>query len=163
MFRADLLLIIRRINYIWKAIGIVTRYVDWLLAGSGCQQPVDTTHDYTSCSLHTVDPPDDEQQACSKHVEAYYWNKLIEISASCWFMLYGYISLNNVFLKAVPTQDVTSSVSLPSVYCLQDAPFLTDPVWCFSFWHDRSRRSSPSLSSATFQNFPNISYLQKYA
>jgi hypothetical protein len=31
----------------------VMRCVDWLL-----QQP--------------VDPPDDEQQACSKHVEAYY-------------------------------------------------------------------------------------------
>ena len=33
-------------------------------------------HDYTSCCLHTVDPPDDEQQACSKHLEACYWNKL---------------------------------------------------------------------------------------
>jgi len=28
--------------------------------------------DYTSCCLYKVDPPDDEQQACSKHVEAYY-------------------------------------------------------------------------------------------
>jgi len=35
-------------------------------------QPVNTTHDYTNCCLHTVDPPDDEQQAYSKHVEAYY-------------------------------------------------------------------------------------------
>jgi hypothetical protein len=30
------------------------------------------THDYTNCCIYTVDPPDDEQQACSKHVEAYY-------------------------------------------------------------------------------------------
>ena len=39
-----------------------------------CQQPVNTTHDYTSCCLYRVDPPVDEQQACSKHtrIEAYY-------------------------------------------------------------------------------------------
>ena len=47
MFRAGLLLIIRRIN-LYKQ------------------------HDYTNCCLYRVDPPDDEQQACSKHVEAYY-------------------------------------------------------------------------------------------
>ena len=40
-------------------------------------------------SLYWVNPPDDEQQACSKHVEAYYWNKLIENIASCWLILYG--------------------------------------------------------------------------
>ena len=56
-----------------------------------CQQPVNITHDYTSCCLYRVDPPDDEQQTSSKHVEAYYWNKLIENSASCWFILYGNI------------------------------------------------------------------------
>jgi len=56
MFRAGLLLIIRRINCVYTTIGIIK-----------------TTHDYTStnCCLYTVDPPDDEQQACSKHVEAY--------------------------------------------------------------------------------------------
>jgi hypothetical protein len=42
--------------------------------------------------LIQVDPPDDEQQAGSKHVEAYYWNKLIANSASCWFILYGFVS-----------------------------------------------------------------------
>jgi len=26
----------------------------------------------TNCYLYRVDPPDDEQQACSKHIEAYY-------------------------------------------------------------------------------------------
>ena len=38
-------------------------------------------NDYTTRCLYRVDPPDDEQQACSKHVEAYYWNRLIENSA----------------------------------------------------------------------------------
>ena len=34
------------------------------------------------------------QQACSKHVEAYYWNKLVENSAFSWFILYAYITLH---------------------------------------------------------------------
>ena len=45
--------------------------------------------DYTNCCLYRVDPPDDEQQAYSKHVEAYYWNELIENTATFWFILYG--------------------------------------------------------------------------
>jgi hypothetical protein len=28
--------------------------------------------DYTNCCLYRADPADDEQQACSKNVEAYY-------------------------------------------------------------------------------------------
>jgi len=63
---------------------------------TGCwQQPVNTTHDCTSYCLYRVDPPDDEQQACSKHIEAYYSNKLIANSASCWFILYGYITMHD--------------------------------------------------------------------
>jgi hypothetical protein len=58
----------------------------------GLLQPVNVKHDYTNCCLYRVDPPDDEQQACSKHVEAYYSYKLRVNSASCWFILYGYIS-----------------------------------------------------------------------
>jgi len=50
--------------------------------------------DYTSCYLYRVDPPTGEKQAWSKHVEAYYWNKFIENSAACWFMLYGYITMH---------------------------------------------------------------------
>ena len=57
------------------------------------QQSVNITHDYTSCSLYTFGPPDDEQQVCSKHVEAYYWNKLMENSLSCYLVLYGYITV----------------------------------------------------------------------
>jgi len=56
-------------------------------------QPVNTTHYYTSFCLYRGVPPDDEQQACSKHVEAFYWNKLIEKNASCCFILYGYITM----------------------------------------------------------------------
>ena len=58
------------------------------------QQPVNITHDYTNCCLYRVVPPDDEQQACSKHVEAYYWNKLIENSGSCWSILYRCITMH---------------------------------------------------------------------
>jgi len=49
---------------------------------------------YTNYCLYRVDPPDDEQQACSKHVEAYYWNKLIENSAHYLFVLRGYITMH---------------------------------------------------------------------
>ena len=34
--------------------------------------------DLSICCLYIVDPPDNEQQACSKHVEVYYLNKLIK-------------------------------------------------------------------------------------
>jgi hypothetical protein len=44
----------------------------------------------TSCWQDRDGTPDDEQQACSKDVEVYYSNKLIENHASCWFILYGY-------------------------------------------------------------------------
>jgi len=51
-----------------------------------------TTHDFTNCCLYRVDPPDDEQQTYSKHVEAYYLKELKVNSASCWlFILYIYI------------------------------------------------------------------------
>ena len=56
-----------------------------------CSQPVKISHDCKNCCLYRVDPPDDEQQACSKRVDAYYWNKLIESSASFWFMLCDYM------------------------------------------------------------------------
>jgi len=40
---------------------------------NGCwQQPVNITHDYINCCLYRGEPPDDENQACSKHAEAYY-------------------------------------------------------------------------------------------
>ena len=48
------------------------RQEDELCIKSNCQQPVNITHDYTNCCLYRLDPPDDEQQTCSKHVEAYY-------------------------------------------------------------------------------------------
>jgi hypothetical protein len=57
MFRAGLLLIIRTINSVQTAVGVVMRYVDWLL---------------DNCCLYGDDPPKDEQQDCVKHVEAYY-------------------------------------------------------------------------------------------
>jgi len=53
MFRAGSLLIIRRINSVQTATGLVN-----------------IMHDYTDFCLYRVDPPDDEHRACSKHVEA---------------------------------------------------------------------------------------------
>lgn len=49
---------------------------------------------YTNSCIYRVVPPDDEQEACSKHVEVNYWNKLKVDSASCWFLLYGYIMIH---------------------------------------------------------------------
>ena len=66
---------------------------------------------YTNYCLYTVDPPDDEQQACSKHVEAYYSNKLIENNASCWFILYGYITMHgqqNFKIHNLTARQITS-------------------------------------------------------
>ena len=40
------------------------------------QQPLNITHDYTNCCLYRADSLDDEQQAWSKQVEVYCWNKL---------------------------------------------------------------------------------------
>ena len=57
---------------------------------TGCWQPVNITHDYTTCCFCRVDPPDDEQKACSKHVETYCLNKLIENTTSCWSMSQGW-------------------------------------------------------------------------
>ena len=78
MFRTKSLLIIRRYYSVYTAIGIVN-----------------ITHDYTNCFLYRVDLPDDEQHVCSKHVEAFYLNKLIENGASCWFLLYGYNTMHS--------------------------------------------------------------------
>jgi hypothetical protein len=50
---------------------------------------------YTNCCTYGVSPADDEQQACSKHVEDYYLNKLIESIAYCWFTLYGHITMHD--------------------------------------------------------------------
>jgi len=80
----------------------------------------------SSWCLYRVDPPDDEQQASSKHVEAYYWNTLIENSAPCWFMLYGFIlkirrnklekTMSTCFFATSPAEDSTA--------------YGKDPVWC---------------------------------
>ena len=79
-----------RINSNWYSHALY-----WLAVG---QQPVNIRYDYTNCCLYTFDPPDDddERQACSKHVETYYWNKVIENGASCCY--YMDITFNFVYL-----------------------------------------------------------------
>jgi len=76
------------------------------------------------------------------------------------FILPSYLSSNNVFQKAVPTQRANNPVSLPSflLYVRHSSPpwlFLT----LFHLSNDRSNWPSPSFSSTTFQNFPRISVL----
>ena len=46
---------------------------------------------HTNCCMYRVVSPDDEQYACSKHVEVNFLNKWKVNSASYWFLLYGYI------------------------------------------------------------------------
>jgi hypothetical protein len=60
------------------------RYIDRLLA--------------ESCRIARVDPPNNEQQACSKQVEAYYGNKLRENIAPCWFILYAISNICDLHL-----------------------------------------------------------------
>jgi len=52
-------------------------FSNWLLAESGSIPilPTASKHKrmtYTNCCIYTVVPPDDDQQACSKHVELNY-------------------------------------------------------------------------------------------
>jgi len=92
MFRTGLLLIIRRYYSVRKMMG---------------HDPVNSQSNkgitYTNCYVYRVVPPDDKQQACSKHVEVNYWNKLKVNSASCRLSLYGYITIHgqqNIKFKA---------------------------------------------------------------
>ena len=64
---------------------------------------------YTDCCIYRVVPPDDEQQACSKHVEVNYSNKLKVNSASCWFIPYGYLcvlSILRVIFKVLKSKRI---------------------------------------------------------
>ena len=66
-----------------------------------------------------------------------------------------YLSSNNVFQKAVPTQDVTNPVSLRFIVCRM---FLSFSTRCntSSFLTWSFQISSPSFYSITFQTFPGI-------
>ena len=65
---------------------------------------------------------------------------------------------NNVFYKAVPTQDVANPVSLPSFHCIVE--YFSLP-WLYVipplFSHKCPDQSSRSFSSTTFQNLSSIS------
>jgi hypothetical protein len=50
---------------------------------------------YTDCCTYRIVPPDDEQLACSKHVEVNYRNKLEVSNATCWFILHRYFMMHS--------------------------------------------------------------------
>ena len=75
---------------------------------------------------------------------------------SCHFFSSLYFSFNNMFEKVVPTQDVTNSVSHPSIHCMYNIPLLLDYALLLCFSHDQSNWSSPSFYSTTLRNLPGI-------
>jgi hypothetical protein len=87
-------------------------------------------------------PPDDEQQACSKHVEACYWNKLIENGASCWFMLYGntYLLMINWFCGM---RRLFCALSMSRIYfvlkCKTKTNLNSEPDWKIIPWRPKCR------------------------
>ena len=60
------------------------------------------------------------------------------ISSSCHSFPSLYFSFNNVFLKTVPTQDVTNPVSHPSTHSIYSIPLLLDYALLLCFSHDQS-------------------------
>ena len=62
-----------------------------------------------------------------------------------------------MFYKAVPTQDVTNPVNLPSFYCLQHIPILLDSMQYFSTSHTICPAHLLQHSAAPhINNFPDI-------
>ena len=91
--------------------------------------------------------PDDEHQDCSKQVEAYYWNKSIKNSASCWFVLYGYFSNLGARLGRVvnATPWPLYPLERPSTHCIRSWGGKSEVIpFCGS-----SRDESNPVSSAT--------------
>jgi hypothetical protein len=62
-----------------------------------------------------------------------------------------------MFQMAVPTQDMTNPVSLPSFYCVLAAPLLL--AYMEHLISHTIDPTNPSFSSTTFQNLQGISYL----
>ena len=66
------------------------------------------------------------------------------------------LSFSNMFQKAVPTQDVTNPVSLPSFYCFKI--FLSSLTLCYTlcFSQEKSKWASQSFSTTTFPGISEI-------
>ena len=83
--------------------------------------------------------------------------------SSC-FRLLPHLTVSAIFpwipcFRSQFQSNVSHPVSLPSLYCMWDVPFLHDSAISLSFSFDPSNWSSPSFSRVAFQNFQGISDL----
>ena len=81
---------------------------------------------YTNCCIYRVVPPDDEQYACSKHVEVNYWNKLKVNTISCWLLLYGLIAPSSQSFEIIAVgTGLNLCLYFTLLYCTFTWPYLT--------------------------------------
>jgi len=90
-------------------------YSSWHMSCGSCQQPFSINVWHVPSAVYRVIPPDDEQYACSKHVEVKYWNKWKVNSASCWFILYGFAF---AFLENRLREDYTILTGINEYICV---------------------------------------------
>jgi hypothetical protein len=84
-------------------------------------------------NCHLVLPSSISSKLSSLFPTLIQWLLTSSSSSYTFFYISFYLSSNNVFQKAVPTQAVTNPVSLPSSYCLQHIPLLLDYMQYFIF------------------------------
>ena len=74
-------------------------------------------------------------------------------SSSCHFYPSTYLSFNNVFQKAVLTQDVTNPVNLSFLYCTQEIPCLLSTTCTMHSGQRSQLRYTGGLLSVNFTSF----------
>ena len=69
---------------------------------------------------------------------------------SRYFNIFFCLSSSNMFLKTVPTQDVTNPISLSPFYCMQDIPLLRDAILHSLISHTSGLHDDLHPSAATY-------------